>query len=234
MTDATKVAFDSIPYFAKSTVKGRAGEVIIGKLKGIEVLLVAGRYHYYEGHSLEVVTFPIRVMHLLGIKTLIVTNSCGAINEGFNPGDLMIISDHLNLVANNPLIGKNIDEFGPRFPDASNIYTKSLRKTAHDVAKKLGQSLREGIYAWWTGPSYETPAEIKMIKVLGADAVGMSTVPETLVASHMGMDVLGISCLTNMASGILEQKLSHEEVLQVALSVDDKFKRLIKGIVRQI
>ncbi len=234
MTEVVTVPFEKIPNFAKPTVQGHSGEVVIGRLNGIKVLALSGRYHFYEGYPLEVVTFPIRVMHLFGIKTLIITNSCGAVNKDFKPGDLMVIKDHLNLVANNPLIGKNIDEFGPRFPDASNIYTNSLRNIAHIEANKLGQTLRQGVYAWWTGPSYETPAEIKMIRILGADAVGMSTVPEALVASHMGMQVLGISCLTNMASGILEKKLSHAEVLEVASSVKNKFKNLIQNIIKEI
>ena len=171
---------------------------------------------------------------MFGVDTLILTNACGAINMNFKPGELMIIEDHLNLVSNNPLIGENISEFGPRFPDASEIYTKSLRKIAQDSAAELGFSMQQGVYAWWTGPSYETPAEIKMIRTLGADAVGMSTVPEALVASHMGMKVLGISCLTNMASGILDQKLSHQEVLEVAASVNVKFRNLIKKIVKKL
>lgn len=234
MIDVTQFSFEDIPHFVKPTTEGHSGKVVIGKLNGVLVIALSGRYHFYEGYALDVVTFPIRVMHLLGVKTIILTNACGAINKSFNPGDLMVINDHLNLVSNNPLIGKNIDEFGPRFPDSSEIYTKSLRTIAHQEANKLGFSLRDGVYAWWTGPSYETPAEIKMIRILGADAVGMSTVPEALVASHMSMSVLGISCLTNMASGILDQKLSHQEVLEVAAEVNDKFRSLIKGIISSL
>lgn len=234
MTDTFEFTFEEIPHFAISTTEGHLGKVVLGKLNGISVVALSGRYHFYEGYDLATVTFPVRVMHILGVKTLILTNACGAVNKEFKPGDLMVINDHLNLVANNPLIGKNIDKFGPRFPDASEIYTKSLRRIAHQAADQLGFSLKEGVYAWWTGPSYETPTEIKMIRILGADAVGMSTVPEALVASHMDMKVLGISCLTNMASGILDQKLSHQEVLDVAQSVNQKFRNLIKNIVNQI
>jgi purine-nucleoside phosphorylase len=173
-------------------------------------------------------------MKLLGVETLILTNACGAVNRNFKPGELMVIKDHINLTANNPLIGSNVDFFGPRFPDASEIYTKNLRDLAKKVAEKNNIKLNEGVYTWWTGPSYETPAEIKMISVLGGDAVGMSTVPEALVASHAGMNVLGISCLTNMASGILPQKLSHQEVLDVAKQVRASFSQLIKDILVDI
>ena len=234
MTDTSEFPFEEVPHFAVPTTEGHSGKVVFGKLLGVPVVALSGRYHFYEGFDLSIVTFPVRLMRMLGIETLILTNACGAINTEFKPGDLMVITDHINLVSNNPLIGKNIEQFGPRFPDSSEIYTKSLRKIAHQAAEKLGILLRDGVYAWWTGPSYETPAEIKMIRILGADAVGMSTVPEALVASHMDMKVLGISCLTNMASGILDQKLSHQEVLEVAQTVNLKFRNLIKNIVIQL
>jgi len=234
MTDAVSIPFESIPHFAKPTTEGHSGSVVIGKLNNVPVIALSGRYHFYEGYPLSTVTFPVRVMKMLGVETVIVTNACGAVNTSFNPGDLMIITDHINLVGMDPLIGPNLDELGPRFPDASEIYTKSLRSIAQESAKSLSFSLREGIYAWWSGPSYETPAEIRMIRTLGADAIGMSTVPEALVASHMGMKVLGISCLTNMASGVRDQKLSHEEVLSVAMQVKEQFGSLIKTIVKRI
>lgn len=234
MMDRVEIPFEKIPHFYELTTEGHEGMIVMGRLNGVGIIALSGRYHYYEGYSLEVVTFPVRVMKLLGVKTIILTNSCGAVNQAFKPGDLMLITDHINLTSNNPLIGENHQEFGPRFPDATEIYTQSLRKLAKDQAKALNIKLQEGVYAWWTGPSYETPAEIKMIRTLGADAVGMSTVPEALVASHMSMNVLGISCLTNMASGILDQKLSHEEVLEVAASVNQKFKDLVKAIVENI
>ncbi|PKK94233.1 MAG: purine-nucleoside phosphorylase [Tenericutes bacterium HGW-Tenericutes-6] len=231
MKDAVHIPFESIPNFVKPTAEGHKGELVVGKLNGVEVVLLSGRYHYYEGYSLKEVTFPVRVMKLLGVETLILTNACGAVNKDFKPGELMLIEDHINLTANNPLIGKNLDDFGPRFPDATEIYTKSLRDKALDIGNKQNIKLHQGVYAWWTGPSYETPAEIKMIRILGGDAVGMSTVPEAIVASHAGMKVLGISCLTNMASGILPQKLSHQEVLDVAKEVRVSFGSLIKEIL---
>jgi len=234
MEDAVRIPFESIPYFMKPTAEGHQGELVVGKLQGVEVVILNGRYHYYEGYTLQQVTFPVRVMKLLGVETLILTNACGAVNRNFKPGELMVIKDHINLTANNPLIGSNVDFFGPRFPDASEIYTKNLRDIAKKVAEKNNIKLNEGVYTWWTGPSYETPAEIKMISVLGGDAVGMSTVPEALVASHAGMNVLGISCLTNMASGILPQKLSHQEVLDVAKQVRASFSQLIKDILVDI
>lgn len=234
MTDSVEIPFESIPHFAKPTVEGHSGKLVVGNLNGVIVAALSGRYHFYEGYPLNVVTYPVRILGLLGVKKLILTNACGAVNMNFKPGELMLISDHLNLTFYNPLIGKNIDEFGPRFPDASEIYTKNLREVAKNAANELDIKLQEGVYAWWTGPSYETPAEIKMIRILGGDAIGMSTVPEALVASHMGMDILGISCLTNMASGILPQKLSHQEVLDVAKEVKTRFQTLVKKIVHEM
>jgi len=234
MTDTTEIPFSKIPYFKTTSAVGHSGVIAAGYLNNKYVIALKGRYHYYEGHTLKEVTFPVKVLKLLGVETLIITNSCGAVNKDFNPGELMLITDHLNLTGNNPLIGDNIDELGPRFPDASEIYTKSLRALALKEAKDLDIKLNQGVYAWWTGPSYETPAEIKMIRILGADAVGMSTVPESLVASHMGMSVLGISCLTNMASGILDQKLTHDEVIEVAGKANADFSRLLLNILKHI
>ena len=231
MTESVEIPFEDIPHFAKPTVEGHHGKLVIGNLNGVIVAALSGRYHYYEGYPLNVVTYPVRILGLLGVNKLILTNACGAVNLEFKPGELMVISDHLNLTFNNPLIGKNIDELGPRFPDASEIYHKNFRDIAKNAAKEMNIKLHDGVYAWWTGPSYETPAEIKMIRILGGDAIGMSTVPEALVASHMGMKVLGISCLTNMASGILPQKLSHQEVLDVAKEVKTSFQTLVKKIV---
>ncbi len=234
MKNLIEIPFSDIPHFKQPKALGHSGILALGELNGVYVAALKGRYHYYEGHTLSELTLPVRVLRLLGAEILIVTNSCGAVNTSFKPGELMIIRDHLNLTGNNPLIGDNIDELGPRFPDASEIYTKRLRDIAHDKAKELDLKLNEGVYAWWTGPSYETPAEIKMIRTLGADAVGMSTVPESLVASHMGMEVLGISCLTNMASGILDQKLSHQEVLDVASKANESFSKLITKIIKEV
>jgi len=234
MTDAVVVPFSKVPHFPASTVEGHHGAFVYGKLEGKPVLALAGRYHFYEGYPLDVVTLPIRVMKSFGVDTLILTNACGAVNEAFCPGDLMLITDHINLVGLDPLIGANDASFGPRFPDATEIYSKRLRELANQKARRLGMTLREGIYAWWSGPSYETPAEIRMIRILGGDAIGMSTVPEALVANHMGMRILGISCLTNMASGILPQKLSHAEVIEVASRVNASFRTLVKAIVADL
>ncbi len=234
MVDAVHLPFKDIPHFVKPTAEGHKGELVVGKLNGVEVVLLNGRYHYYEGYRLDEITFPIRVMKLMGVEKVILTNACGAINTSFKPGDLMVITDHVNLTGNNPLIGKNISEFGPRFPDATEIYSKRMREVALRVGSELGISLQQGVYAWWTGPMYETPAEIKMIRVLGGDAVGMSTVPEAIVAAHAGIEVLGISCLTNMASGILPRKLSHQEVLDVASDVRESFGKLVQSIVAKI
>lgn len=225
------IPYEEIPHFAKSNAVGHANELVYGELEGKKVLAMKGRFHYYEGFTLNEVTFPIRVMKALGIEQLIITNASGAVNTSFKPGDLMLITDHINLVGNNPLIGPNDDRLGPRFPDMTKVYTPELREVALRVAEKLNIPLQQGVYAWWSGPSYETPAEIRMIRTLGADAVGMSTVPEAIVARHSSMNVLGISCLTNMAAGILDQPLHHDEVLEVANKVRTQFIQLVKGII---
>lgn len=231
---AVTIPYDEIPYFAKSSAIGHANELVIGELMGKKVVAMKGRFHYYEGFTLDEVTFPVRVMKALGVDSLIITNACGAVNTSFQPGDLMLISDHINLVGTNPLIGPNNDELGTRFPDLSQVYTLEFRNLAKKVAADLNLSIQEGVYAWWSGPTYETPAEIRMIRTLGADAVGMSTVPEAIIARHSQMQVLGISCLTNMASGILDQPLSHDEVIDVAGKVKLKFIALIKGILKEM
>lgn len=229
-----KIPYSEIPHFAKSEAIGHANELVIGQLKGKTVVAMKGRFHYYEGFTLDEVTFPVRVMKALGVEELIITNACGAVNTSFNPGDLMLITDHINLVSTNPLIGPNNDELGTRFPDLSQVYNQDLRNIASTVAKEQNFSLQQGVYAWWSGPAYETPAEIRMIRTLGADAVGMSTVPEAIVAIHGNMKVLGISCLTNMACGILDQPLSHDEVIEVAGKVRTQFVGLVKGIVEKM
>lgn len=234
MTESVVVPFSAIPHFPVSNVEGHQGAFVYGKLDGVAVLALSGRYHFYEGYPLEIVTLPIRVMKEFHVDTLILTNACGAVNERFRPGDLMLINDHINLVGLDPLIGANDPNYGPRFPDVTEVYSKRLIELAHQKARKLGMTLQEGVYAWWSGPSYETPAEIRMIRMLGGDAIGMSTVPEALVANHMGMRILGISCLTNMASGILPQKLSHAEVLEVAGKVNAAFRGLVKSIVTDL
>jgi len=226
-----KIPYSDIPHFAKSEAVGHANELVIGELNGKTVVAMKGRFHYYEGFTLDEVTFPVRVMKALGVENLIITNACGAVNTSFNPGDLMLITDHLNLVGTNPLIGPNNAELGTRFPDVSQVYNLDLRNIASNVAKEQNITLQEGVYAWWSGPAYETPAEIRMIRTLGADAVGMSTVPEAVVAVHGNMKVLGISCLTNMACGILDQPLSHDEVIEVAALVKEKFINLVKETI---
>jgi len=226
--------YGDIPGFPRTTVPGHVGRLVVGKLEGNEVVVMQGRFHFYEGYSMEEVTFPIRVMKRLGIETLIVTNAAGAVNKGYVPGDLVLIVDHINFQGTNALIGKNFDSFGPRFPDLSCPYDPELRCIAKDAATELDMELREGVYAALTGPNYETPAEVRMMQVLGADAVGMSTVPEVVVANHSGMRVLGISCITNMASGVIDTPLSHEEVIATSNRVRDRFIKLMLGIVKRI
>ena len=234
LEEARMIPYAEIPEFPRSTVPGHAGELWAGRLHGKRVLMMRGRFHAYEGHPLEDLVRPIRVMARLGIKTLILTNAAGAVNTDYAPGDLMLISDFINFSGKNPLIGPNIDELGPRFPDMSRAYDKRLRAIAGEVALKNGISLREGVYAWFNGPTYETPAEIRMVRVMGADAVGMSTVPETIAAVHAGMRVLGISCLTNMAAGILPEPLSHREVMETAERVRDTFRTLLDGVIERL
>ncbi|WP_449536830.1 purine-nucleoside phosphorylase [Ferdinandcohnia sp. Marseille-Q9671] len=227
------VPYDQIPEFPVSTVEGHAGQLVFGTLQGKSVVAMQGRFHYYEGYSLDKVTFPVRVMKELGVTTLVVTNAAGGINESFHAGDLMIISDHLNF-GENPLIGPNDSKFGPRFPDMSEAYTKELRTLAKDVAKELNIDIKEGVYVGMTGPSYETPAEIRMLRTLGGDAVGMSTVPEVIIARHANLKVLGISCISNMAAGILDQPLTHDEVIETTEKVKADFLSLVKQVVKKI
>lgn len=228
------IPYNEIPGFTVSTVVGHKGQLVIGKLQGKQVVAMQGRFHFYEGHGLDAVVFPIRVMKLLGVETIIVTNAAGGINENYDPGNLMLISDHINMTFRNPLIGPNDDEMGARFPDMSEAYSKELRQIAKQVASEQGIELREGIYVGLLGPSYETPAEIRMLRILGGDAVGMSTVPEVIVARHMSVKVLGISCISNMAAGILEQPLSHDEVMETTEKVKTQFLALVNGIVAKL
>lgn len=223
--------YEELPNFPVSTVEGHEGRLVIGTLNGKTVVAMQGRFHYYEGYHFNEVTFPVRVMKLIGVETLIVTNACGAVNENFKPGDLMIITDQINFSGDNPLIGRNLNDFGVRFPDLSNAYTKDLVVLAKDVAGKLDIDIKTGVYMMFSGPTYETPAEVRMSRILGADAVGMSTVPEVIVAAHAGMKVLGISCLTNMAAGILDQPLNHEEVMETSAMVKEKFTTLMNEII---
>jgi purine-nucleoside phosphorylase len=216
MEDKEYIGYENIPNFPKSTVVGHQGQLVIGKIKGIDILVMQGRFHYFEGYTMKEVAYPIYVMKLLGIEKLILTNACGGINTNFEPGTLMIINDFINLVSDNPLIGGNDERFGTRFPDMSEPYKIELMDIAKSTAKELGIDYKEGIYAGFMGPYYETAAEIRMIRNHGADAVGMSTVPETIAANYLGIDVLGISCITNMATGIQKVKHSHERVVEIA------------------
>lgn len=229
-----EIPYSEIPGFKSSGVHGHAGKLVIGKLNSTPVIAMQGRLHYYEGNTIQEVVYPVKVMKLLGVEKLIVTNAAGSVNQGFIPGDLMIIADHLNLLGNNPLIGKNNDEYGPRFLDMSYAYDKSFIDLAEKTAKELNIKTQKGVYAAMTGPTYETPSEVRMLRTLGADAVGMSTVPEVIVANHMGVKVLGISCLTNMAAGILDQPLNHEEVIETANKVKKDFKILVKTIIEKM
>ncbi len=231
VSERVVVPYSEIPHFPQSTVEGHAGQLVTGLLGSVPVLVMQGRFHYYEGYSMDAVTFPIRVMKLLGIDDLLITNAAGGCNPAFSVGDLMVITDHIKFFDESPLRGPNAGEFGPRFNDMGDAYTKSLREGALAVGKELGIELQQGVYAHMAGPSFETPAEIRMLQVLGADACGMSTVPEVIVAAHASMRVLGISCITNMAAGILDQPLSQEEVMETGRAVRETFSRLIRGII---
>ena len=229
----------SIPYseiegFPTSTVQGHKGQLVFATINGKKIMMMQGRFHYYEGHSMQTVTYPIKIMKKLGVKTVILTNAAGGVNVYFKPSDLMLITDHINFMGANPLIGPNDDTLGVRFPDMSEVYTKSLRELARTCAKQLGIDLQEGVYIALTGPTYETPAEVRMLKILGADACGMSTVPEAIIANHAGIEVLGISCITNMAAGISNTALNHQEVVEQANKIKINFKNLILSIIQNI
>ena len=229
-----KIKYDEIPNFLVSTVEGHEGQLVYGTLNGKNVLAMQGRFHFYEGYSLDLSVFPIRVMNSLGCEKIIITNAAGGCNTSFKPGDLMIINDHINFTLRNPLIGKNYEELGSRFPDMSQAYDRELIEISKKAGSDLNIELKEGVYMWTTGPSYETPSEVKMAQIIGVDAVGMSTVPEVIVARHGGMRVLGISCITNMASGILDQPLNHQEVIETSEKAKDDFIKLIKEIIKNI
>lgn len=230
----TMINYSDIPHFPVSTVEGHEGRLVLGRYGGKQVVMMQGRFHFYEGYSMEQVVFPIRVMSRLGIRVLIVTNAAGGINRDFKPGDLMLISDHINLMGTNPLIGANDDEAGPRFPDMSEAYDHQICDLAEEIAKRDGLACQKGVYVALTGPSYETPAEIRFLRTIGGDAAGMSTVPEVIVANHAGIRVLGISCVTNMAAGVLPQKLNHQEVMDTANRVRDQFITLVKGVIQEV
>jgi purine-nucleoside phosphorylase len=230
LEDAQSIAYEEIPNFPVSTVEGHKGRFLITK----DLICMQGRFHFYEGYNMTQVTFPIRVMKLLGVESLIVTNASGGISTEYRPGELVIISDHINLMGMNPLIGKNLDGFGTRFPDMSEAYDKELISLAEKAGEKLGMKLPKGVYIGVSGPSFETPAEIRMARTLGADMVGMSTVPEVIVARHSGMRVLGISCVTNPAAGVQAKPLCHEEVIETTERVKTQFTNLVWEIIREM
>ena len=234
LTDAVTTPYAEIPHWPPSAVIGHAGKLVVGRMAGRRVAALAGRVHYYEGHDLRTVTFATRVLGRLGVRVLILTNAAGGINVSFGPGTLMAIDDHINLLGSNPLVGPNEDRFGVRFPDMTEVYSKRLRAAADAAAAARGLTLAHGIYAAVHGPSYETPAEIRYLRTIGADAVGMSTVPEAIVARHMGLEVLGISCITNPAAGVLPAPLHHDEVMEVARRVRGAFSSLLEGTVERL
>ena len=234
LTDATRIPYEKIPGFRQSTAAGHAGHLVIGKTTGVPVVAMQGRIHYYEGYSLKDVTFPMRVFARMGVRSAILTNAAGGINTQYNQGGLVVLRDHINLMGMNPLVGPNDERFGPRFPDMSKAYSPSYRAIAAEEARKLRMEIQEGVYAAVSGPSYETPAEIRYLRTIGADLVGMSTVPEVIVARHMGIDIIGISCVTNMAAGILDQPINHEEVLETGERVRSQFVALLRAVIPRI
>jgi purine-nucleoside phosphorylase len=234
LQDRTVIPYAEIPGFARSTVAGHAGRLVLGKIEDVAVIVMQGRFHYYEGYSFNEVVFPIRVLGLMGIKSLVLTNAAGGINVAFDQGALMVISDHLNLIGENPLRGANDERFGQRFPDMSEVYARDYQEAAVDEARAMGLELRRGIYAALSGPSYETPAEVRMLRTLGADVVGMSTVPEAIIARQMGIKVLGFSCITNMAAGVHDEPINHEEVMETGARVQATFKELLRRVIPKL
>jgi purine-nucleoside phosphorylase len=234
LRDAVSIPYDRIPHWPPSTVVGHEGRLVLGMLGDRRVAALSGRVHFYEGHPLQTVVFATRVMGLLGVRTLVLTNAAGGINTGFTQGALMIIDDHINLLGSNPLIGPNEARFGPRFPDMTDIYSPRLRALADEVARDIGLQVAHGVYVGVHGPSYETPAEIRFFRAIGADAVGMSTVPEAIAARHMGMEVMGVSCITNMAAGVLPTPLDHRGVMETAHRVRGQFIALLEGVIGRL
>lgn len=232
--ESISIPYSVIPGFESSSIQGHAGKLVFAEIQGKKTVIMQGRYHFYEGYSMQSVVYPVKVMKKLGIKTIIITNAAGAINKEFKPADLMLITDHINFMGTNPLIGKNDDSLGTRFPDMSEVYKKDLINIAKNCANELGFEVQQGVYAAFSGPSYETPAEINLLGKLGADAAGMSTIPEAIVANYCGINVLGISCLTNYASGVQKTPLSHKEVIETANIAKDKFQSLLMKILEKI
>lgn len=231
--DKTIIAYNDIPHFRKTTVDGHVGQLILGKVKGVDVAVLQGRFHAYEGLSMEEVVFPVRLLAQLGISKLILTNAAGGVNLSYRPGDLVMITDHINLMGTNPLVGPNNNQMGPRFPDMSHAYNAELNEIMRSTSKALGHTLHEGVYAGVLGPTYETPAEIRMIRTLGGDMVGMSTVPEAIAANHMGLKVCGVSCVTNMGAGIMDVTLKHEDIKHEALKAMNHFTALLNNSIEK-
>ena len=234
LQDAITLRYGDLPDWPASRVVGHEGRLVVGGVEGRLIAALSGRCHAYEGYDLRTVAFAVRAMGLLGVKTLILTNAAGGVNTGFSRGALMVIDDHINLIGGNPLVGANDERFGPRFPDMTDVYSTRLRTIADEAGRACAVTLSHGVYAGLLGPSYETPAEIRYLRAIGADAVGMSTVPEAIAARHMGIEVLGISCITNMAAGVLPQPLDHAEVLETARRVRGQFIMLLEGIVERL
>ena len=252
MENAVKISYEEIPHFQKSTVAGHAGQLVLGEVAGFPVAVQQGRFHFYEGYEMEKVVFPVRMFGVLGVKSLILTNAAGSVDTDYRQGTLMLIRDHINLFGENPLRGANDERFGPRFPDMTEVYSLDYQNIALDVAEEMAQEkaekteartgkkqkaekiLRRGVYCGLSGPSYETPAEIRMIRLLGADAVGMSTVPEAIAARHQEIKVLGISCITNLAAGITDERINHEEVMETGAKVAETFKELLRRIIPKL
>jgi purine-nucleoside phosphorylase len=234
LQDAVSMPYDTLPHWPASRVIGHEGRLVVGTVRGRTIAALAGRCHLYEGHDPPTVAFAVRALGLLGVKTLLLTNAAGGVNTGFSQGALMVIDDHINLTGANPLVGANDDRFGPRFPDMTEVYSARLRSIADRAGKEINLLLPHGIYVGLLGPSYETPAEIRYLRTIGVDAVGMSTVPEAIAARHMGMEVLGLSCITNMAAGVLARPLDHAEVMETARKVRGQFIALLEGIIGQL
>ncbi len=232
--DAVEIPYEEIPHFARSTVDGHAGRLIAGSCNSVDVIAMKGRFHFYEGYSMQEVTLPVRVFSLMGIRSLVLTNAAGGTSPHLSPGSLMIITDHINLMGDNPLRGPNDERFGTRFPDMTSVYTPSCISAAHEVAREMGLVLAEGTYLGLRGPSYETPAEVRMLRDLGGDALGMSTVPEAIVARHAGMKVLAISCITNIAAGLSRQEINHQEVMDVGNRAGRQLADLIVRLIPRI
>jgi purine-nucleoside phosphorylase len=231
LTGAISMPYSDLPHWPASRVIGHEGRLVVGGVRGRTIAALAGRSHAYEGHDQRTVSFAVRALGLLGVKALILTNAAGGVNTSLAKGALMVIDDHINLIGSNPLVGANDDRFGPRFPDMTEVYSSRLRRMADEAGREIGVTLPHGVYAALLGPSFETPAEIRYLRTIGADAVGMSTVPEAIAARHMGMEVLGISCITNMAAGVLPQPLDHREVMETTRRVRGQFITLLEGII---